>query len=173
MTRGSGVGSRGSKVRDPESEPRTRPPLPIPARRIPWYDLFVAFVRWDPLQDLLATQQRIARLATGPSGWTPAVDVFETPDRYVVMVELPGLTQDDVQLQHHDGRLTISGTRRERESPCEQFHRIERGHGNFSRTFQLPMPIDGERITADLRDGVLTVTCPKASDASVRRIHIG
>ncbi len=132
----------------------------------------MAFVRWDPLQDLLAAQQRIARLATSPSGWTPAVDVFEIADRYVVMVELPGLTQDDVQLQHHEGRLTISGTRRERESPCEQFHRIERGHGNFSRTFQLPMPIDAEHITADLRDGVLTVTCPKLSDPSVRRIHI-
>jgi HSP20 family protein len=132
----------------------------------------VAFVRWDPLQDLLATSQRLNRLATGPSGWTPPVDVFETDDRFVVMVELPGLTQDDVQLQHHDGRLTISGVRRERESPCEQFHRIERGHGSFSRTFQLPLSIDAERITADLRDGVLTVTCLKVNDASARRIQI-
>jgi HSP20 family protein len=131
----------------------------------------VAFVRWDPLQDLLATSQRLNRLATGPSGWTPPVDVIETDDRFVVMVELPGLTQDDVQLQHHEGRLTISGVRRERESPCEQFHRIERGHGSFSRTFQLPVQIDGERITADLRDGVLIVTCPKANDTA-RRIHI-
>jgi HSP20 family protein len=102
------------------------------------------------------------------------VDVFETSDRFVVMVELPGLTHDDVQLQHHEDRLTISGVRRERESPpCEQFHRIERGHGSFSRTFQLPAPVDAERITADLRDGVLTVTCPKTSDDSARRIHIG
>ena len=132
----------------------------------------MAFVRWDPLQDLLATSQRLNRLATGPSGWTPPVDVFETPDRFVILVELPGLTQDDVQLQHHDDRLTISGVRRERESPCEQFHRIERGHGSFSRTFELPVPIDAERITADLRDGVLTVSCPKASDGSVRRIPI-
>ena len=132
----------------------------------------MAFVRWDPLQDLLATSQRLNRLSTGPSGWTPPVDVFETHDRFVVMVELPGLTQDDVQLQHHEGRLTISGVRRERDSPCEQFHRIERGHGSFSRTFQLPVPIDAERITADLRDGVLTVTCPKANDGSARRIHI-
>jgi HSP20 family protein len=128
----------------------------------------VAFVRWDPLQDLLAVQQRMTRLATAPSGWTPPVDVFETPDRYVVMVELPGLTQDDVQLQHHEGHLTVSGVRRERESPCEQFHRIERGNGSFSRTFQLPVPVEAERITADLRDGVLTVTCPKIVDASAR-----
>ena len=51
------------------------------------------------------------------------------------------------------GAPTISGVRRERESPCEQFHRIERGHGNFSRTSQLPLPVEAERITADLRDG--------------------
>jgi HSP20 family protein len=132
----------------------------------------VAFVRWDPLQDLLATSQRLNRLATGPSGWTPPVDVLETDDHLVVMVELPGLTQDDVQLQHHEGRLTISGVRRERESHCEQFHRIERSHGSFSRTFQLPQPIDAERITADLRDGVLTITCPKANDSVARRIHV-
>jgi HSP20 family protein len=132
----------------------------------------VAFVRWDPLQDLLAVQQRMTRLATGPSGWTPPVDVFEMPHHYIVMMELPGLTQDDVQLQYHEGHLTISGVRRERESPCEQFHRIERGHGSFSRALQLPLPVEAERITADLRDGLLTVTCPKANDDSVRRIHI-
>ena len=132
----------------------------------------MAFVRWDPLQDLLAAQQRINRLATGPAGWIPPVDVFETSDRYVVMVELPGLTQDDVELQYHEGRLTISGMRREREAPCEQYHRIERGHGNFSRTFQLPFPVEAERISADLHNGVLTVTCPKVADGQVRRIQI-
>ena len=65
---------------------------------------------------------------------------------------------------HDDGRLTLSGVRRERDAACEQYHRVERGHGSFSRTFQLPVPVDAERITADLRDGVLTVTCPKAAD---------
>ena len=63
----------------------------------------------------------------------------------------------------HDGRLTLSGVRRERTRSCEQYHRVERGHGSFSRTFQLPMPVDAERITADLRDGVLTVTLPEGS----------
>ena len=115
----------------------------------------------------------MTRLATGPTGWTPAVDLLETADRFVILVELPGLTQDDVQLQHHDGRLTISGLRRERDAAAyEQFHRIERGHGSFSRTFQLPAPVEAERITADLRDGVLTVTCPKATDDPARRIHV-
>ena len=133
----------------------------------------MAFVRWDPLRDLLAIQQRMNRLAPGPAGWTPPVDILETGDSYVVMAELPGLTRDDLQIQVRDGRLTISGARRERQEACEQYHQIERGHGSFSRTFQLPLPVDTERISADLHDGVLTVTCPKSTDGQARRIEIG
>ena len=55
---------------------------------------------------------------------------------------------------------------------CEQYHRVERGRGTFSRTFHLPIAVDAERIVADLRDGVLTVTCPKSADAAARRIHV-
>jgi HSP20 family protein len=73
----------------------------------------------------------------------------------------------------HEGRLTLSGVRRERELACEEYHRIERGHGTFSRTFQLPVPVDSAQITADLRDGVLTVTCPKApQESGATRIRI-
>lgn len=114
----------------------------------------------------------MSRLAQNPTGWTPAVDLLETAEHYTVLVELPGLRRDDIQIQLRDGRLTISGVRREREAPLEQVHRIERGHGQFSRTFQLPVPVDAERITADLRDGVLVVKCPKATDGPMRRIHI-
>jgi HSP20 family protein len=133
----------------------------------------VAFARWDPIRDLLAIQQRLDRLAPGPAGWTPPVDVYETPDRYVITAELPGLTRDDIDIKLQDGRLTLAGTRRERTSACEQYHRVERGHGGFSRTFQLPHPIDSAAVTADLREGVLTVTCPKSTDSSSRRIHVG
>ena len=130
----------------------------------------MAFVRWDPLRDLL--QQRLNRFSTTPAGWTPPVDLLETPDLYIVMAELPGVTQDDIQIQLQDGNLTISGVRREREPACEQYHRIERGHGTFSRTFHLPVPVEADGITADLRDGVLTVTCPKSTDGPARRIEI-
>ncbi len=133
----------------------------------------MAFTRWDPIRDLLAIQQRLDRFAPGPAGWMPPVDLHETADRYVITAELPGMSQDDVQIHAHDGRLTLSGVRRERELACEEFHRIERGHGAFSRTFQLPVPVDADRITADLRDGVLTVTCPKTpQDAATKRIRI-
>lgn len=137
----------------------------------PWYDPVVAFARWDPIRDLLAIQQRLDRYAPGPAGWKPAVDLHETPDSYVIAAEVPGMSREDLEIHAHEGRITISGVRRERAGPCEQYHRIERGHGGFSRTFQLPLPIDADAITADLRDGVLTVKCPKVTEAA-RRIHV-
>ena len=132
----------------------------------------MAFARWDPIRDLLAIQQRLDRFAPGPAGWMPPVDLHETATEYVVTAELPGVRREDLQIHVHDGRITLSGVRRERGLPCEQYHRIERGHGSFSRTFQLPVPVDSDRVTADLADGVLIVTCPKA-DGGTRRIPIG
>lgn len=131
----------------------------------------VAFTRWDPISDLLTIQQRLDRFHASASGWSPPVDVLETSEHYMITAELPGLRREDLQIRVSDGWLTLSGVRRERDLPCEQYHRVERGHGTFSRAFQLPMPIDADHITADLREGVLTVTCPKA-DAGARRIPI-
>ena len=131
----------------------------------------MAFTRWDPIRDLLAIQQRLDRFAPGLSGWSPSVDLHETDEHYVLTAELPGLSREDLQIELHEGRLTVAGVRRERSPQSEQFHRVERGRGNFSRTFQLPIPVDSGKITADLRDGVLTVTCPK-SERPARRIDI-
>jgi HSP20 family protein len=132
----------------------------------------MAFTRWDPIRDLLAIQQRLDRFAPGPAGWIPAVDLHETPDDYVLTAELPGLKREDLDIHMQDGQLTLSGVRREPALACEQYHRVERGHGSFSRTFQLPVPVDADHIVADLRDGVLTVTCPKVSEPGTRRIRI-
>jgi HSP20 family protein len=132
----------------------------------------VAFARWDPIRDLLAIQQRLDRFAPGPTGWAPPVDLYETDDRYVITAEVPGLAREDVHIQVLDGRLTLSGARSEIAARCEQFHRVERGHGSFSRSFQIPQPIEVDAITADLKDGVLTVIVPKASDGSPRRIQV-
>jgi HSP20 family protein len=136
------------------------------------YISVVAFARWDPIRDLLAIQQRLDRYAPGPAGWKPAVDICETPDQYIVTVEVPGMSRTDLDIHVHGGEVVISGVRRERTPQYEQYHRIERGHGSFSRTFHLPVAVDGDRVTADLRDGVLTVTCPKAADGATRRIQV-
>jgi len=132
----------------------------------------VAFARWDPIHDLLAIHQRLDRFAPGQAGWTPPVDVFETADAYVVTAELPGLTRDELRIDFTDGQLTLSGVRQEQGASCEQYHRMERGHGSFSRTFHLPVAVEEAGINADLRDGVLRVTCPKVASAGARRIHI-
>jgi HSP20 family protein len=132
----------------------------------------VAFARWDPIRDLLAIQQRLDRFAPGPAGWSPPVDLHETDDQYVVTAEVPGLRNEDVQIHFQDGRLTLSGARHERPASCEQYHRIERGHGTFSRSFHLPMPIAENEIRADLREGVLTVVIPKAVNPTPRRIRV-
>ncbi len=132
----------------------------------------MAFARWDPIRDLLAIQQRLDRFKPGPAGWVPPVDLHETATEYVLTAELPGLRQEDLQIQVRDSRLIVAGTRREPPRTCEQYHRVERGHGSFSRAFQLPHPVDAERITADLRDGVLTVRCPKAAEPEPRRIRV-
>ena len=132
----------------------------------------MAFARWDPIRDLLAIQQRLDRFAPGPSGWIPPIDVQETADEYIITAELPGLGRNDVRIQVGDGRVQISGERRERDIPCEQYHRVERGHGSFNRTFELPLPVDAGRVTADLRDGVLIIICPKATDTTPRRIRV-
>jgi HSP20 family protein len=128
--------------------------------------------RWDPVRDLLAIQQRLDRFAPGPSGWIPPTDIHETAEAYVITAELPGLARNQIEVHIADGHLQISGHRPEREVSYEQYHRVERGHGRFNRTFELPLPVDGDRITADLHDGVLTVVCPKAPDTGAHRVRV-
>ena len=133
----------------------------------------MAFTRWDPLRDLLALHERMERLS-GPevTGWTPPVDLYETADAFVITAELPGLAREDIDIRAQDGQITLQGTRRTPEVPCERYHRVERGHGAFFRRFQLSPSIDVSRITADLRDGVLIVTVPKTATDAPRRIDV-
>ena len=132
----------------------------------------MALARWDPLRDLLALQQRLDRFAPGPAGWQPPVVLSETADAYVVTAEVPGLDREDIDIHTGEGRLTLSCARQEPPIACEQYHRLERGHGSFQRSFQLPLPIDNTAVTADLKDGVLTIRCPKLPNAATRRITI-
>jgi HSP20 family protein len=135
----------------------------------------VAFTRWDSLRDLLALHEQLGHLVGADApGWTPPVDLYETPTAFVLTAELPGLARDQIEIHAEDMRITIRGARIAtpgREIPCEQFHRVERGHGRFSRAFALPETIDVDAITADLKDGVLTITVPKANHVT-RRINV-
>jgi HSP20 family protein len=129
----------------------------------------VAFVRWEPLHDLLALQRADQVSGEYASGWTPPVDLYETDDHYGITAEVPGLSRDDIRIQYRDGHLILEGERSTSGVSCEQYHRIDRGHGRFSRAFSLPDAINLENITADLKDGVLTIKVPKAAP---RRISV-
>ena len=132
----------------------------------------MAFTRWDPFRDLLALQEQIGHIVgTDAPGWTPPVDLYETGGAFVLTAELPGLTRDDIDIHAEETRIVIRGERAG-HVPCEQYHRVERGHGRFSRAFMLPEPIDIEAVTADLKDGLLTITIPKAGGRGTRRVDV-
>lgn len=133
----------------------------------------VAFSRWDPLRDLLALHEQIGEPpGTDRSGWTPLVDVYETAGAFVLTVELPGISRDQVEVHAEGDRIVIRGERSGHYLPCEQYHRVERGHGPFLRAFTLPEPVEVDNITADLRDGILTVTVPKTRERGTRRVSV-
>jgi HSP20 family protein len=133
----------------------------------------MAFSRWDPLRDLLALHDHIGQLVGSDApGWTPPVDLFETAGAFVLTAELPGLSRDQIDIHAEESRITIRGERASGQVSCEQYHRVERGHGRFSRAFVLPEPVDVESVSADLKDGLLTVTIPKAGGRGARRISV-
>ena len=127
----------------------------------------------NPWRDLRAWQERLERLSSHRAdSWTPAIDVYETADRYVVAAELPGLARDQIELAMADSQLTIRGQRLERGAEDVHYHQVERGHGAFTRTFVFNDKIDVDQVTADLTDGVLTVTLPKVPPSPRRTIAV-
>jgi HSP20 family protein len=135
----------------------------------------VAFLRWDPLRDLIALHEQIGQLVgTDAPGWTPPVDLYETATDFILTADLPGLSREQIDINVDENRVLIRGERvgGPGDGPCEQFHRVERGHGRFSRSFALPEAIDISQVSADLKDGILTVTIPKARGRGVRRVNV-
>lgn len=129
----------------------------------------------DPLSDLRAWQERLERLSRHQGeSWSPPIDVYETDRSYVITAELPGLARDQVEIAVEDSRLTIQG-RREVQPPTAgqvHYHQVERGHGTFRRTFEFSAQIDADHVTADLADGVLTVSVPKVPPPPSRKIEV-
>jgi HSP20 family protein len=146
----------------------------------------MAIVRWDPFRDLAVLHDRMNRLfdetlSRGRNGepaeltgaWTPSVDVFENPDKFEIVAELPGLTKDDIQLELKENVLTLRGERKfENEYKDQTCHRMERSYGQFVRSFSLPTQVEAGKVEAKFKDGILTVTVPKAAAAKPRVIEI-
>jgi HSP20 family protein len=104
--------------------------------------------------------------------WAPPVDVAEEQDRIVAKVEVPGMEEKDLKLSFEDGVLTVSGEREFERKDDRNYHRIERTYGTFVRTFSLPRSVDGTKITASYRNGVLDIEIPKREESKPRQIQI-
>jgi HSP20 family protein len=147
----------------------------------------MAIVRWsDPLRELAHLQDRINRVFTGANGlhgdeslmtsgaWVPPVDIYQNGDHEVVLkAELPDMTREDIDITIDKGTLAIKGEKKlASEMKEDQFHRLERSYGTFSRSFSLPPSVDASRISADYKSGVLTVRLPLREDAKPRQIKV-
>ena len=142
-------------------------------------------IRWDPFRDLVGIQDELNRLfgrtftggesmrpsATG--AWMPAMDVFERDDAIVAKLELPGIEPNDVEVAVEDATLTVSGKREfASETNEENYHRVERRYGSFSRSIALPQTADVEKVSARFDKGVLTIEVPKSERAKPKKIEI-
>ena len=118
-----------------------------------------------------------ARFAAGEedlvSGtWVPPVDVAETQEKILVRAEVPGMRQEDIQIEFENGMLTIRGERKLDKNEGLTWHRVERVYGGFSRSFTLPRTVDAEKISASYREGILEIDVPKREEAKPKQIRI-
>lgn len=141
-------------------------------------------VRYDPFRDLRSLQDEMNRLFSSTfsrgsdeqmfgGAWTPSVDIYENKDNIVLEAELPGMKPEDVHISIENNVLTISGERKfEKKSEGDNFHRVERGYGSFTRSFTLPPTVSSENATAEFENGILHLTLAKREEAKPRRIEI-
>jgi HSP20 family protein len=105
------------------------------------------------------------------SGWSPALDLYQNNNNIIAVVELPGMHKEDIEISLHDGMLTIAGERRS-ATPNGDVERSERYVGKFRRSITLPARVDANKVSATYRDGILTVTLPKADEAKPKQIQV-
>jgi HSP20 family protein len=131
-------------------------------------------VAWPTFGRLANLQDELDRLFEAPlTAWAPVLDVHEDKDSFSVRVELPGLKREDIEVALHDGALVISGERTsEKIHEDTEVHRQERYYGKFSRALTLPAAVSGDKVKAQYKDGILTVTLPKAEEAKPKAITV-
>lgn len=143
-----------------------------------------SLTRWNPAREVFGDRfftddffnrffRAVEDRENGPVGWAPRADVRELDGAYQIDVELPGMTKKDIDLTFEDRVLTISGERVfQDEDNAKGFRRFERAYGKFSRSFTLPNTVNSEGIEAKFKDGILTITVPKAPEVQPKRIAI-
>ena len=133
---------------------------------------------WNPIHEMDELfHNRLASVLGGGNAqsvaWSPVVDIEETDKNYLIRAELPGLDKDKVKVSVEDGVLMLSGERNlERKVEGKTFHRVERSHGTFNRSFTLPEDADAKKVNANYRDGLLEVSVTKRKDAKPKAIEV-
>ena len=137
---------------------------------------------WSAFDQLTNIRDEINRLFESPlengnsdvfNTWAPALDLYEDNDQLIVRAELPGMKKEDIDISLNENVLTVSGERKnEKKYEHGKTSREERFFGRFTRSLALPMQVDGNRVKAGYKDGLLTVTLPKAEEAKPRQIQI-
>ena len=145
-------------------------------RHYPQSDLSAAL---DRLANMRAEMDRVFESTIGSfsrspaplSRWNPAVNVYQDKDQFTVVVELPGLKKEEIEISLHDDTLTISGERK-REESSEQEFLTERSYGKFQRSLTLPSAVDAEAVKANYKNGLLQVVLPKAEQTKPKQIEV-
>src|ERR671938_387460 len=145
----------------------------------------MSIVRYDPFRDLRGLQDEVNRLFStnlsrvfgdeeiARGAWSPSVDIYENKDQIVLEAELPGMSREDFDLSIENNVITLRGERRfEKKDESDNYHRVERSYGSFTRSFTLPPTVSPENVTAEYKNGVLRVTLPKREEVKARRIEI-
>jgi HSP20 family protein len=143
--------------------------------------VMATLTRWDPFRTLSRLQEEMNQLLDerfmrqpGESvGWTPAANIYEDENGFQIAFELAGVEPKDVEVRFENGTLTVKGERKLADpQKKENYHRMEIAYGTFTRSFSLPGPVDGEKIKAESKNGVLTVTAPKKPEAKQKTIQV-
>lgn len=145
----------------------------------------MAIVRWDPFRELAAMQNKVNRVfgdlyrgadddVMRRGAWVPPVDIYDNGSHeLVITAELPAVKKEDIEVSVDNNTLTIRGEKKMDATISEDCcHRVERSYGTFSRTFSLPATVDGGKVSADFKDGVLTVKLPMKEEAKPRQIPV-
>ncbi len=140
--------------------------------------------RWEPFREFATLQDRMNRLfresfsggqdeSLTTSTFAPAVDVYEDEHKVALKIEVPGIDEKDIHVQVENNTLTVSGERKvEKDEKEENYRRVERQYGAFTRTFTLPATVDTEKVSANYDKGVLNITLPKKAEAKPKQIKV-
>jgi HSP20 family protein len=140
-------------------------------------------IKYDPFREMRSLQDEVNRLFASTfnrgdnelmrGAWSPSVDIFENKDQIVLEAELPGMKPEDVNISIENNVLTIHGERKfEKKDEGDNFHRVERSYGSFTRSFTLPPTVSSENAQAEFENGLLRLTLAKREEAKPRRIEI-